>query len=279
MEGGVAAAVLAAALLHAGWHALVKSSGDQVIALAGMNLVSGAAALAVIPFVKPPNSAAAAVIAVSVLLHVGYKVALARLYGRADLSIAYPAARGITPVVATLIALAAMGERPGLLAAGGVLAISLGILCLLRGAVAAIPRPALAAAIVAGSAVALYSVLDAYGVRINRDWLGFTAWLVASDSAVFVAYALATRGAAAALAWKQNWMRTLGSGLLGTVSFCVFLWALGRAQVGPVSALRESSIVFAALIGMTFLGERRTVSRAFAIVLVMLGAGAIALAR
>jgi drug/metabolite transporter (DMT)-like permease len=279
MESGVAAAVLAAALLHAGWHALVKSSGDQVIALAGMNLVSGAAALAAVPFVKPPNAAAAAVIAVSVFLHVGYKIALARLYGRADLSIAYPAARGISPVVATLIALAAMGERPSPLAAAGVLGISLGILCLLRGAAAWIPWPALAAAVAAGSAVALYSVLDAYGVRINGDWLGFTAWLVASDSAVFIGYALATRGAAAALAWKQNWMRTLCSGLLGTVSFCVFLWALGRAQVGPVSALRETSIVFAALIGMTFLGERRTPSRVLATVIVMLGAGAIALAR
>ena len=280
MSLGVAAAVLGAALLHAAWHALVKSSGDQVTALAGMNLVSGAIALALTPFVSPPGAAASAVIALSVVLHVGYKISLAGLYKRADLSVAYPVARGLTPAMATLLGAALIGERPNMPAIAGILAISLGICGLMLGGTAArISWAAFLAAAAAGTAVAVYSVVDAYGVRINGDWLGFTVWLVASDSLVFVAYALATRGRTAAAAWRRGWGRTLASGLLGTVSFGVFLWALGREQIGPVTALRETSIVFAALIGMTLLRERPTAAKAGSAVVVMLGTAAIALAR
>jgi drug/metabolite transporter (DMT)-like permease len=280
METSVAAAVLAAALLHSTWHALVKSSGDQVIALAGMNVVSGTTAIVLLPFVRVPTGLAAAVIAVSVLLHSGYKLSLARLYRRADLSLGYPVARGLTPAMATLLGLLLMGERPGAPILLGILSISFGILALLLDrADARLSWPALAAAAVAGITVAAYSVVDAYGVRINGDWLGFTVWLVASDSLAFVGYTVATRGRLATLAWRRGWGRTLVSGLLGTASFGVFMWALGRAQVGAVTALRETSIVFALLIGMAFLRERITGPRVFSAGLVMAGAAAIALAR
>ena len=279
MDFVVALAVLVAALLHATWHALVKTSGDRVLALAGMNLVSGTAALAVIPFVAVPAVQACLVIAFSVLLHVAYKLALARLYSRVDFSVAYPVARGLTPGVATLLALIVVGERPSLLAMAGIVAISSGILFAVADRVAKMPWSGLAAAAAAGTAVAAYSVLDAYGVRINGDWLGFTAWLVAADSLMFVTYALATRGRAALLEWRGAWLRTLASGLLGTVSFGVFLWALARAHVGPVAALRETSIVLAALIGAIVLRERATPARLTATALVTLGAAAIGLAR
>jgi drug/metabolite transporter (DMT)-like permease len=279
MELQVAVAVLVAALLHAAWHGLVKSSGDQVTALAGMNLVSGAVALASIPFVRAPSGPVAAIIALSVLMHVGYKVALARLYQRADLSVAYPLARGLTPVLATLLGLTAIGERPSPWQLLGVLSISVGISCLLLDRARRPTWTTLLLASAVGLAVAVYSVIDAYGVRLNADWFGFTAWLVASDSLVFVGYALATRGSRAMLAWRSGWGRTLVSGLLGTASFGVFIWALSRAPVGPVSALRESSIIFASLIGMFFLREQVTIARVIAALLVVAGAAAIALAR
>jgi drug/metabolite transporter (DMT)-like permease len=280
METSVATAVLAAALLHSTWHALVKSSGDQVTALAGMNLVSGVAAIVLLPFVSAPTGLAAGIIALSVLLHVGYKLSLARLYRRADLSLGYPLARGLTPAMATLLGLVLIGERPSVPVLSGIVCISLGIFgLLLVGADNRLSWPALVAAAGAGIAVAMYSVVDAYGVRINGDWLGFTAWLVASDSLAFVGYALVTRGRLATLAWRRGWARTLASGLLGTASFGVFMWALGRAHVGAVTALRETSIIFAALIGMTFLGERITGPRVISTALVMAGAAAIALAR
>jgi drug/metabolite transporter (DMT)-like permease len=276
----VAAAVLAAALLHASWHALVKSSGDRIVALAGMNVVSGAVALALLPFVRPPTMGAAAVIAFSVLLHMGYKLALAQLYVKADLSHGYPLARGITPLVAAALGFAALGEAPSGWALAGIGAISAGILglALERGA-RPLPGTALAAAAIAGTAVAGYSVVDAYGVRLNGDWLGFTAWLVAADSALFVGYALATRRAAATGLWRREWGRTLLSGALGVISFGVFMWALGRAQVGPVTALRETSIVFAALLGTWVLKEPANRLRYLSAALVTGGVAAIALSR
>lgn len=275
MEAGVAAAVLAASLLHASWHALVKSSGDRVVALAGMNLVSGAAALALLPFVRVPTLAAMVVIGFSVVLHGAYKVALAELYGRADLSQGYPLARGMTPIVATLLGLAFLGETPAGWRIAGIVAIAAGIALLFfeRGA-----RPltsgSLAAALAVGTTVAAYSVLDAFGVRLNGDWLGFTAWLVACDSVAFVAYALLAREGAAAT-WRAAWARTLVSGVLGVVAFGVFMWALGRAQVGPVTALRETSIVFAAVIGAVLLKEPMTRARYAALAIVMAGTVAI----
>ena len=277
MEPGVAAAVLAASLLHATWHALVKSSGDGVVALAGMNLVSAAVAVAVLPFVRLPSGAVWALIAASVLLHCAYKIALARLYKRADLSQGYPLARGITPIFATVLAFLFLHEAPGATTVAGIAAVSVGIVCLAleRGA-GALSATTLAAATAVGLSVAAYSVLDAYGVRMNGDWLGFTAWLVVCDSGAFLAYTFATRGRAALEQWRRAAGRTLVSGVLGIASFCVLMWALGRAPAGAVIALRETSIIFAAAIGAAFLKERMSWNRALAAAVVVGGAAAIA---
>jgi drug/metabolite transporter (DMT)-like permease len=279
--------VLAASLLHATWHALVKSSGDRVIALAGMNLVSGATAVAVIPFVAPPTWSVSAVIAGSVLLHGSYKVALAKLYSRADLSQGYPLARGLTPIVATLLAVLLLREIPNSASLVGVLLIALGVAGLvlergsghLAGGAGALSFSAIAAAVAAGTAVAAYSVVDAYGIRASGDWLGFTAWLIACDSAAFVGYALATRRSEVVRTWCGAWQRTLISGLLGTVSFGVFMWALARAQVGAVAALRETSVIFASLLGGLFLGERMSWMRFSSAAIVMSGVAAISFLR
>ena len=272
MEAAVAAAVFGASLLHATWHALVKSSGDRVIALAGMNLVSGAAALALLPFVGPPTAEAAMVIAFSVLLHGAYKLALAQLYSRADLSQGYPLARGLTPIMATLLGAAFLAELPEGQRLAGIVTVSAGIAALLfeRGA-RPVSGAGFASALAVGATVAAYSVLDAYGVRVNGEWLGFTAWLIACDSALFVLYALLSRGGAAMRTWREHWPRTLASGSLGLASFGVFMWALGRAQVGPVTALRETSIVFAAIIGAVFLRESVARMRYLAAAIVMAG--------
>ena len=276
MDATVAAAVIGAALLHASWHALVKSSGDNVAAIAGMNLVSGAAALALLPFVRTPGAAALAVIAVSVLLHVGYKIALAQLYSRADLSQGYPLARGLTPIFAVALGLAFLGEAPSPLTLAGVGAISLGLAGLIfeRGA-RKLSASSVLAAIAIGVSVAAYSALDAYGVRINGDWFGFMVWLVVCDSTAFVLYALATRGDRAVSVWRTAWLRTLISGLLGLASFGVFIWALGRAQVGAVAALRETSVIFAMIIGASVLKEPMNRMRYASIALVAAGAAAV----
>lgn len=273
-------AILAAALLHATWHALVKASGDRIVALAGMNLVSGAVALGFLPFVAIPRPEALAIIAGSVLLHVGYKIGLALLYRRADLGQAYPLARGMTPVMATALAFALLGEVPQRGVLLGVALVSLGVLLLAReGAGRRLGASTLAIAALTGLAVAAYSAVDAWGVRLNGDWLGFTAWLIVSDTATFLAYAFALRGRAVIGGWRAGAGRVLLSGLLGIFSFGTFLWALGRAPVGGVAALRETSVICAALIGSLVLGEAAGWRRHAAALLVMLGAATMALWR
>jgi len=276
----VIAAMLAASLLHASWHAMVKSSGDQVIALAGMNIVSGTIAVALLPFAGFISAPALAVVLGSVLLHVGYKIALARLYTVADLGQAYPLARGLTPLIAAALAFAFLGELPASPALAGLGLVSLGVFALgFERRTGRVPVQTVAAAMAAGTMVAAYSVVDAFGVRLAGDWFAFTAWLIAADSCLFVGYAVATRGRPAFRAWKTGWQRVLVSGGLGTASFGVFMWALGQAPVGPVTALRETSMVFAALLGTFVLGERGGVIRYAGVLTVMAGVGAIAMAR
>ena len=280
MDPVVIAAMLAASLLHASWHALVKSSGDRIVALAGMNLVSGATAVVLLPAAGMLPPLAYAVIAGSVSLHVAYKIALARLYKHADLGQAYPLARGITPVLAAVLASVVLGERPGSLALAGLTLVSAGILCLaFEKREGRLPLAAAGAAFITGATVAAYSVVDAYGVRMVGDWFPFTAWLIAADSLSFVAYTMATRGTAALRSWRAGWQRVLVSGGLGIASFGVFMWALGVAPVGPVTALRETSVLFAALIGTIVLRERAGPLRYAAAVAVTAGIGVIALGR
>ncbi len=280
MEPLVVLVILLAALLHATWHALVKSSGDRIVALAGMNLVSGAVALAFIPFVAIPRPTALAVIAGSVFLHVGYKIGLAGLYHRADLGQAYPLARGVTPIFATLLGFLVLAETPGWPVLLGMALISLGVLLLAREKAERRLGPGtLAIAALTGLAVAAYSAVDAWGVRINGDWIGFTAWLIVADTATFLAYAFLARGRAVLGAWREGIGRMLISGVLGIGSFGAFLWALSTAPVAGVTALRETSVIFAALIGAVVLGERATPIRHLATLLVAAGVITMALGR
>jgi len=272
-----ASAVLAASLLHATWHALVKSSEDRVIALAGMNLVSGVVALALLPLAHPLPPAILPIIALSVALHVGYKLALARVYAGADLGQAYPLARGFAPIAAAVLAVPLLRQLPGAAALSGIALVCVGIalLAMESGAQRLRLRTA-AAALVAGSAVAAYTVVDANGIRVSGDWFSFTVWLVALDSGAFVAYALGTRRGQALVGWRSGWKRVLGSGLLGVASFGVFMWALGKLPVGVVAALRETSVIFAAMFGIFLLGERASWMRIAAAAIVTVGIAIIA---
>jgi drug/metabolite transporter (DMT)-like permease len=138
----------------------------------------------------------------------------------------------------------------------------------------------LAVAALTGLCVAAYSVLDAYGIRVSGDWFGFTVWLVLCDCATFLAYTFAAQGPGAVVAaWHERWGRVVVSGLFGVVSFGVFLWALGRAPVGGVTALRETSVLFAAVLGVAVLKEAATWLRYAAAVSVMAGVAAIAVFR
>jgi len=270
--------MLLAALLHAGWHSLVKAGADQTVTLAGMGLVASVAALAALPFVPLPPTMLWPVLAASVALHVGYKLCLARAYAIGDLGEAFPLARGMVPLFATTLAVATLGQVPSLGQSLGIGLVSTGLLMvMLERQRQRQPNWLLwSAAAGAGLAVAGYSVLDAYGIRLFGTWLGFTAWLIVIDNMVFLTLTRLQRGPRL---WRQlaatRW-RVLASGALGLASFCVFLWALSRGPVGVVSALRETSMLFAIVLGVLLHRETLSVARVAGALLMVLGVVAIA---
>lgn len=272
--------MLAAALLHASWHALVKSASDGVGALAGMGVVATLVALCVLPFVPFPPAPVWPVIAGSVCLHFGYKLALARSYKFGDLGQAFPLARGFVPLFAALFAFVFVGEIPQGGQVAGIVGVSAGLMWLAADSIrGGIDRRIFIAALVAGLMVAGYAVVDAYGTRLTGNWLSFTAWLVFVDSgSFFLLIYLAQRRQLLTTLW-DNRIRTLATGVLGIASFGVFLWALSRSAVGSVAALRESSVLFAAIIGMVFHGERRSAHRLGAAALIVAGLMVITIAR
>jgi len=268
--------MLLAALLHAGWHSLVKAGSDQMVTMAGMGTVASVAAIAALPFVPPPPPAAWPVLAVSVALHVGYKLCLARAYAHGDLGEAFPLARGMVPLFATAIALATLGQIPSAGQALGIGAVSAGILAVMLDRSGRPNWRLWAAATGAGMAVAGYSVLDAYGIRVFGDWLGFTAWLIVIDNVVFLATSRLVRGPTLWRDLVAEKARVLASGTLGLASFCVFLWALSRGPVGAVSALRETSMLFAIALGVLLHQEALSAARLAGAVLMIVGVVAIA---
>jgi drug/metabolite transporter (DMT)-like permease len=251
--------LLLASLLHASWHSLVKYGADQVVVLAGMGLVATAVTVCVLPFLSVPPLHVWPVIAGAVVLHVGYKFALARSYAFGDLGQAYPLARGFVPIFSTLIAFVFLSQVPSTNQLFGIALVSVGLIWLSGHAIRRGVDPRLfLAAMVAGCTVAGYSVIDAYGTRLNGDWASFTAWLIVADSATFMVLIYGMRGQRL---WGELWRirrRVLLSGALGLISFSVFLWALSRSPVGPVSALRESSVLFATIIGLVLHRESKS---------------------
>ncbi len=264
--------MLSAGLLHASQHAFVKAGTGRLALLAGMGVVSGGVSACALPFLSLPPAAVWPVLAVSVLLHAGYKVSLAEAYQHGDLSQAYPLSRGLVPIFAAVIAYLFLAQTPSPGQLVGIAVVSAGVLTLAAESARARLRGRLVlAAAGAGLTVAAYSVVDSYGVRLSGDWLSFTAWLIVLDSATFLVVAWLIRGRALRSDLRANIRPALITGVLGLGSFGVFLWALGRAPVGAVTALRETSVLFAAVIGMTFHHDARSAWRVGAVLTI--GAG------
>jgi drug/metabolite transporter (DMT)-like permease len=243
-----------------------------------MGLVAGTVAVAALPFLPAPPAAVWPVLALSVALHVAYKLCLTSAYRRAEFSQAFPLARGMIPLFAGLLAFASLGQVPTTAQGFGIALVSSGLLMLsLDRLVGPASGRLIAAAAGAGAAVACYAVVDAYGTRLYGDWAAFTAWLVILDNIAFLTVARWLRGATFWRDLAAMRARVLVSGALGLVSFCVFLWALSRGPVGAVTALRETSVLFALLIGTALHGEAVSLRRIGSAVCIFAGVLSIAL--
>lgn len=250
-------AVLAAALMHAGWNAIVKVRLDRFSSMLLIALVSMGLALVMIPVFPLPVSAAWPWIVGSGLLHTGYKLFLVRAYAHGDLAQVYPIARGTAPLIVAVFGVFALGEAIGPVAAGGIALVGLGVVSMsLRSGGVHADRSAILWALGTACFTASYTLADAVGARLAGTAAGFVMWMFLVDGLAMSAFAAVTRGRAAFVALRPAWRSGVVAGALSLGSYWVAVWAFARAPVGVVAALRETSVLWAMLIGVVLLGER-----------------------
>jgi phosphonate utilization associated putative membrane protein len=274
----VAAAVLFGALLHAGWNAMVKSSSDKALDTAVIHLLGSLVGLPLVLLVGLPPAASWPFIAASVTIHIGYYFALAGAYRHGDLGLTYPLMRGTAPLLVALSSTLVLGEALSPLAWAGVLGVSCGVLALGLSRHAMDSPRAVAFALTNAVVIAVYTVVDALGARSSGNALQYVAALFMLDGWPFALLVLHRRG------WRVAWpyaQRRAPLALVGALaslgSYGIALWAMTRAPVATVAALRETSVLFAALLGSWLLKEGFTPRRALGTAAIVAGVMALRL--
>ncbi|MGH7122238.1 MAG: EamA family transporter [Acetobacteraceae bacterium] len=250
--------VLAAAIMHASWNALVKARAEPVVAMALLALAGGLLGLPLLALFGPPRSAALPYLGSSVVLHLGYYLALAEAYRRGAMSEVYPVARGGAPLLTTLAALVVLEEQmPAhalvgvVLLAGGVLLIPAGRDKVRRAGRGAIGFALLTAAIIAG-----YTVVDGMGGRLSGNPSGYATLLFVLDAVPLPLLMLSVGDRRLVGAVRAHWAQGLLGGALSLGAYWIAIWAMARAPIPEVAALRESSVLISAGIASVALKER-----------------------
>jgi drug/metabolite transporter (DMT)-like permease len=266
--------ILSAALLHASWNAILRGGADRLWSITIMCAVSAVVALPFLFFLALPARASWPCIGFSAALQVSYCLFLVRAYREGGLAQVYPIARGTSPLLVTLGAAVVAGERLTPAALGGVALVSVGIMALAFEKARPSARSTLSA-LATGVFVAAYTLTDGVGARLSGHPQSYTAWLFLVQGAAMPLVYIALRGRlVVSLRQAETW-KVLAGGVFGLLSYGVVIWALTLAPMGRVSALRETSILFAVVIGVVFLKEKLTPARLTAAV--MIAGGAIAL--
>jgi drug/metabolite transporter (DMT)-like permease len=262
MDPFVFAAVLAAAAMHAGWNAFLKLKLEPFLA---MTLITTAAGIVGVPMLVAfglPRPESWPWLAASIVLHLGYYVALTEAYRRADMSQIYPIARGGAPLLTAGASLLLLREPIGLQAGLGIAALGSGVtLMSLKGSHAAFDPKAVGFAVLTAAIICGYTLVDGTGARIAGDAHAYSAALFVIDGLPLPLFAL----------WRRGWegvrpvLRYLPQGFAGGAmslgSYWIAIWAMTVAPIALVAALRESSVLFAAVIAVVILKERLVPAR------------------
>ncbi len=263
--------ILCAAVLHAVWNALVKGSADRLLTLGLINLGHSLVGVVMIVLYLPPAREAWPFIAASTFIHYFYYGFLLVAYRFGDLSQVYPIARGVAPVLVALGAQFFAGEVLPPVAWAGILIISVAIAAQTFGRRGArINAGALAAAVLTGVTIAAYSIADGMGVRASGNPLGYIGWLFALE-AVSTVVLLGARWGKLRDYPVKYYLIGVGGGLISALAYGLAIYAKGLTSLGTVSAIRESSVIIAALIGVVWFGERPWKLRMISVLFVVAG--------
>jgi drug/metabolite transporter (DMT)-like permease len=262
----VAGLVLLSAVLHAAWNALLKSRGDRLRSVTVMAVAAGLASAVWAFYLPAPRPESWFYLFLSVVLHVAYYFLLVTAYRHGDLGVSYPVARGSSPLLVTAGAATVAGERLDAFTLLGIVLVCGGIFGLARGRAGDVTR-GIPPALLTGVTIAAYSVADGLGSRAAGNAWSYAAWLFVFNGLAMLPV-LFWRGAR----FDSSTRRSASGGVVSLVGYAIVIWAASISPMGQVSALRESGVVVAAILGWLFLGEQLESRRLVACLVVAAGA-------
>lgn len=272
MTIGLLLAVLGAAFLHALWNALIKVGTSKIGGMVILSLAEIPIGLAVATWRPLPIMAAWPWIIAAGVTHFFYKFFLTYAYDRGDLSRVYPIARGAAPMIVALIGLATLTDKISGWEYAGITVLGLGIALMARGVFTnGESRKLLPFALGSAAATATYTMIDGLGARVSGDAIGYVAWVFVVDGFLFSMGMIAIRGRAVLPAQPRAWAMGVFAATASYGAYAISIWAMTFAPIAVVAALRETSILFAVLIGWLGFGEPMTKSKATAAGLIVAG--------
>jgi drug/metabolite transporter (DMT)-like permease len=263
-------AVIAAAVTHAAWNAIAHGIKDQTLAFALIGVGGIAIGIPLVIVTAVPRADAWPYLLGSVAIHVFYNLLLMQCNRLGEFSQVYPLARGTSPLVVTILAAIFVHEHLALPQVAGVLIVSAGLAVL----VLAGRRPgrgAFAAAVGTGLTIAAYTTVDGMGVRLSASPVGYIGWLMVLESLCVPMFAVYRRRGVLLKQPKRVLAAGLAAGALSVLAYGLVLWAQTRGALAPIAALRETSVIFGAIIGAMVFREPFGRTRIAATVLVAAG--------
>jgi drug/metabolite transporter (DMT)-like permease len=273
--------ILGAALVHATWNALVKADGDRLALIKVMSITQLLLSLALLPFIQLPAPESWPYLVANPLLTTAYTLLLERAYRKGDLSLVYPLARGVAPLIVAGVSLGFLGENLTPINQLAVLLIALGItsLALTRGSSGLRDKRSIGLALATGAFIATYTIVDGLGARVAGTATGYVVCITICSSVLIIASTHWLRRNADLHISTRTRNTGIASGLLSYGSSWIVIWALTVAPIAMVSALRETGMVFAVVIGVLFLNERLSLSRLAATATTLVGAALLKFSR
>ena len=265
--------VLVAAAMHASWNALVKSTGDKVVSMTAVTLGHAPLAIIAIPFVPAPSPESWWFLAASVVVHTCYQLSLMSAYRLGDFTQVYPIARGSGPALVTIFSVLVLGIAFSTQHLLSIALIVIGIFCLalLRQTDGFYNPKAVGAALMTGCFIAGYSLLDGLGARAAGTAIGYVAWMTLINATVFAVLMGVFNRTAFFKVFTEGKTPFLLGGSASVSAYAFVVWAMTQAPIALVTALRETSTIFALIIGVVFLKERLSVGKVVATLLVLAG--------
>jgi drug/metabolite transporter (DMT)-like permease len=274
MENLIFAAVLFAAACHAGWNALIKVGLDPLSTTTLIAMGAAAVSLVGLPFAGMPAPAAWPWLVGSAVIHLLYFAALIESYRFGDLGQVYPLARGSAPLMTAIASALLIGERLSLRGWIGIVTLGAGVLLLsARGGreIMQLDRRAVGYALLTALAICAYSVTDGIGARVSQNPQSYVLWLLLANAVVLVPYGLRRDWKGVTATVRQFWLRGFVGGALQALSYGIALWAMTLAPIAVIASLRETSVLFGAIIAILVLKEPLRAARIVAATLIACG--------